>query len=176
MDDAEYRVIAPNGWLNLIADGLHNFTDGVVIAVAFARRGRSAGWATTWAALAHELPQEMGDYGLLRVAGFTDREALGFNFLSALVAVGATALTFVVFALARDDDAPRSASLPAWLSLFIESFAAGGFLAVTSSALYSAHPPTARRSLASVLRVALGFALAVALHPPGCVAARRRHT
>ena len=58
----------------------------------------SRGYAAAWTTLAHELPQELGDYGILRRSGFTDAEALGFNFLSALVAVAATALTFLVLA------------------------------------------------------------------------------
>ena len=45
------------GWLNLIADGVHNFTDGLAIGAGFAQGGVSLGVARTWAILLHELPQ-----------------------------------------------------------------------------------------------------------------------
>lgn len=130
---ANLDAIATSGWLNLFADAMHNFTDGVVIALAFARRGRSAGWATTWAALAHELPQEIGDYGVLRVAGFTDAQALLFNLASALVAVVAVLLTFVF--LAASAAAESSAPAFAAVVVFTEAASAGGFLAVAFSGL-----------------------------------------
>jgi zinc transporter 7 len=130
---ANLDAIATSGWLNLFADAMHNFTDGVVIALAFARRGRSAGWATTWAALAHELPQEVGDYGVLRLAGFTDAQALLFNLASALVAVLAVLATFVFLAAS----AAAESSAPAFAAavVFAEAASAGGFLAVAFSGL-----------------------------------------
>ena len=123
---ANLDAIAASGWLNLFADAMHNFTDGVVIALAFARRGRLAGWATTWAALAHELPQEIGDYGVLRVAGFTDAQALLFNLASALVAVVAVLLTFVF--LAASAAAESSAPALAAVVVFTEAASAGACL------------------------------------------------
>ena len=200
------REISPSGWLNLIADGLHNVTDGIVIAAAFARRGRVDGWATTWAALAHELPQEIGDYGVLRFAGFTDAEALGFNFLSALLAVASVIGTFTVFSFSSESSSSSSLSVP---GLFLESFAAGGFIAVALGSLAeialrvraagaddtghrgrSKSPSTRRkqrntdannrssplaRSFRSTLRVCLGAAFALLLHPATCSRAPGRH-
>ena len=135
---AAAREIAASGWLNLFADAAHNFTDGVVIAIAFARRGATRGYATAWTTLAHELPQELGDYGILRRSGFTDVEALWFNFLSALVAVGATALTFLVLA-ALDAASASASSFARRLALdvpyLVEAFCAGGFLTVAFTAL-----------------------------------------
>ena len=163
---ASLDAIATSGWLNLFADAMHNFTDGVVIALAFARRGRSAGWATTWAALAHELPQEIGDYGVLRVAGFTDAQALLFNFASALVAIAAVLLTFVF--LAASAAAESSAPALAAVVVFTEAASAGGFLAVAFSGLadiarHDAGPAAAavrpRRRRSPPLRRPLGRAL-----------------
>ena len=135
---AAAREIAASGWLNLFADAAHNFTDGVVIAIAFARRGATRGYAAAWTTLAHELPQELGDYGILRRSGFTDVEALWFNFLSALVAVGATALTFLVLA-ALDAASASASSFARRLALdvpyLVEAFCAGGFLTVAFTAL-----------------------------------------
>ncbi len=45
------------GWLNLVADGVHNFTDGLAIGTGFAQGGMGLGMARTWAILLHELPQ-----------------------------------------------------------------------------------------------------------------------
>lgn len=151
----ERGAIAPSGWLNLFADAMHNATDGVIVAVAFARRGRAAGWSTARAALAHELPQEIGDYGILRLAGFSDAQALGFNLLSALVAVASTAATFALLAAA-----PAAAVAPPRLAL-LESACAGGFLFVAFASLLDDHVAT--RDLAASIRILVGAALACRL-------------
>jgi len=78
--------IEPIGWMNLIADGIHNFTDGALIAAAYVV-SLPIGLATTVAVVLHEIPQEFGDYGILRTAGFTRKTALLFNFLSGIFAV-----------------------------------------------------------------------------------------
>lgn len=58
-------------WLNLFADAVHNFTDGMAIGAAFGSGGPVSGWAKTMFIMAHELPQEVGDYGILLSAGFS---------------------------------------------------------------------------------------------------------
>ncbi|RLI09836.1 ZIP family metal transporter [Candidatus Bathyarchaeota archaeon] len=80
-------------YLNLIGDGIHNFIDGIVIAVSFLV-DPAVGAAATVAVIFHELPQEMGDYGILLYGGFSRRSALVLNFAVALTVVfgGATAL------------------------------------------------------------------------------------
>uniref|UniRef100_N1QXT8 IAA-alanine resistance protein 1 n=1 Tax=Aegilops tauschii TaxID=37682 RepID=N1QXT8_AEGTA len=80
------------GYLNLFSDGVHNFTDGMALGSAFLLHGSVGGWSRTLFLLAHELPQEIGDFGILVRSGFTVSKALFFNFLSALVALGGTAL------------------------------------------------------------------------------------
>lgn len=73
----------PLGYLILIADGVHNFVGGLAVAGAFLvdlRVGLVA-WA---AAAAHEVPQELGDFGILVHAGWSRGRALLFNLLSAL--------------------------------------------------------------------------------------------
>lgn len=60
----------------LVSDALHNLGDGAVIAAAFLSSTR-LGLATTFAVILHEMPQEVGDYALLRSAGVTRRRALG---------------------------------------------------------------------------------------------------
>lgn len=72
-------------YLNLIADGVHNFTDGMAIAAAFVQGGPSLGWARAVIILVHELPQEVGDYGMLLAAGMSSARALAWNFISVRV-------------------------------------------------------------------------------------------
>ncbi len=103
------------GVLNLIADSLHNFIDGVLIAAAFLI-DISTGIVATIAVLAHELPQEFGDFAVLMKAGFTRKKALLFNLLSALSAV-LGAVIVLIFPHLRTE-----------LSGYILPFAAGGFL------------------------------------------------
>jgi len=73
-------------YLNLIGDGIHNLVDGMVIAASFVIT-LPVGIATTVAVIFHELPQEIGDFGVLVYGGFTRYRALFFNFLAALIAI-----------------------------------------------------------------------------------------
>lgn len=108
--------------LNLIGDGLHNFLDGIIIMVAFLS-GMRNGVIITLAVLFHELPQEIGDFGILVYGGFTKKKALFFNFLSAMIALlgGLLALflsdTIEVF------------------NLFFLAFSGGGFLYIATTEL-----------------------------------------
>ncbi len=70
----------------LVGDSVHNFCDGVIIATAFLVNP-SLGWVTAMAILAHEIPQEAGDYIVLLNAGFSRGKALVYNALSGLAAV-----------------------------------------------------------------------------------------
>src|SRR3989338_3881404 len=68
------------GSLILISDGLHNFIDGVIIGVSYLL-GIEVGIATTIAIIMHEIPQEIGDFGILIYAGYSRTSALFYNFL-----------------------------------------------------------------------------------------------
>jgi len=70
----------------LVGDGIHNFCDGVIIAAAFLA-DPTLGLVTALAIVAHEIPQEAGDFIVLLNAGFTRRKALFYNALSGLAAV-----------------------------------------------------------------------------------------
>jgi zinc and cadmium transporter len=76
----------PVGAMNLIGDGLHNLIDGLIIAASYFV-SIPVGLATTLAVIIHEIPQEIGDFGVLLYAGYSKRKALFFNFLSALTAM-----------------------------------------------------------------------------------------
>jgi len=72
--------------MNLIGDGLHNFTNRVIIAISFAV-DINLGIATTIAIIFHEIPQEISDFGVLVYAGLSRMKALFYNFLVALTAI-----------------------------------------------------------------------------------------
>ena len=74
------------GWSVLLGDSIHNFCDGVIIAAAFLTDVR-LGVVTSLAIIAHEIPQEVGDYIVLLNAGLSRGRALAYNALSGLSAV-----------------------------------------------------------------------------------------
>lgn len=69
--------------LVVLGDGLHNFVDGVLIAAAYLVEP-ALGWATALAVLAHELPQEIGDFTILLAAGVGRARAVALNAFSGL--------------------------------------------------------------------------------------------
>ena len=85
--------IHPFSYLALLGDAFHNFLDGVIIAATF-MANPALGWTTTFAVGMHEIPQELGDYAILRHGGFSKLKALGFNFLSAVFAVVGALITY----------------------------------------------------------------------------------
>jgi zinc and cadmium transporter len=81
----------PLGYLILVADALHNLIGGLAIGAAFVTDTR-LGVITWLVAAAHEVPQELGDFGILVHSGWTRRAALAYNLASAAtVLVGALA-------------------------------------------------------------------------------------
>jgi zinc and cadmium transporter len=74
------------GWSVLVGDSIHNFTDGVIIAAAFLADTR-LGVVTALAIVAHEIPQEVGDYIVLLNAGLSRARALTYNAISGLASV-----------------------------------------------------------------------------------------
>ncbi|MDX2184621.1 MAG: ZIP family metal transporter [Gemmatimonadaceae bacterium] len=81
--------------LNFIADGLHNFVDGALIAAAFLA-GTGPGLATTVAMLSHELPRELGTFSVFVHYGATPRRAVWYNVLSGALAFLGAGLTLVL--------------------------------------------------------------------------------
>jgi zinc and cadmium transporter len=72
----------PVTWLILVGDGLHNLLGGLAIGGIFVVDVRLG--LTAWvAAVAHEIPQELGDFAVLVRGGWSPREALKANVLSA---------------------------------------------------------------------------------------------
>ena len=101
--------------LNLFGDGMHNFLDGIVIMVAFLT-SIPLGIIVTLAVIFHEVPQEIGDFGILIYGGFTKKRALLFNFLSAMVAMFGGLFALIL------------SNMVETFNLFFLAFSGGGFL------------------------------------------------
>ena len=74
------------GQMSLFADGICNFTDGFIIGAAYLV-SIPLGVATTFAVCIHEIPQEIGEFGILIKSGFSKTQAIFFNIASALIAI-----------------------------------------------------------------------------------------
>jgi len=120
--NAENKEVKTYGYLSLYADGIHNFTDGLIIAASYFI-SIPVGIATTLAVILHEIPQEIGDFGILLYAGYSKRKALFFNFLSALTAI----LGAVVGIILADKSTV--------FAYIVMPIAAGGFLYIAGSDL-----------------------------------------
>ena len=83
------------GWSVILGDSIHNFCDGIIIAAAFLA-DTHLGIVTSLAIIAHEIPQEVGDYIVLLNAGFSRGRALLFNALSGLAAVAGGVVGYFV--------------------------------------------------------------------------------
>lgn len=78
--------VHPFAIMNLIGDAVHNFIDGLIIVASYLL-SIPVGLATTLAVILHEIPQEIGDFGVLLHGGYSNTKALFYNFLTALTAL-----------------------------------------------------------------------------------------
>lgn len=108
--------------LNLIGDGVHNLIDGMIIGASFSA-SVPLGIATTLAVILHEIPQEIGDFGVLIHGGFSIKKALLFNFLSALTAIAGAMISLLIGQHLKS------------YSLILIPITAGGFLYIAGSDL-----------------------------------------
>lgn len=142
----------PFAWMNLIGDGVHNLIDGLLIGASFLA-GMPVGIATTIAVLLHEIPQEIGDFGVLVHGGFSRARAMALNFGSALLAVlglgialwlGSTAETFAAL---------------------LVPFAAGGFIYIAGSDLIPElhHHESVRKSAMQIVVFLAGIGVMCSL-------------
>jgi len=144
--------VHPFAYMNLFGDALHNFIDGLIIAASYIV-SIPAGVATTIAVLLHEIPQEIGDFGVLVYAGFSKGKAVLMNFFTAL-----TAVLGVVVALL----------LSGWFAGIEQYFigiAIGGFLYIAGSDLIpELHKETKiSASLIQILTFVLGVLVMMSL-------------
>lgn len=125
---------------NLLGDMAHNFIDGVIIAGSYLANP-GLGITTTLAVVLHEIPQELGDFGVLIHGGFSTKRALFYNFLSALTAV-AGAILILIFGKV------------AGLTTFLLAFTAGSFIYIASSDLIpQLHHEHSRKLLNSLIEL-----------------------
>lgn len=134
-------------YVSLIGDAVHNFIDGMIIAATFVV-GFELGFVTTLAVIFHEIPQEIGDFGVLIYGGFTKVRALTYNFVTALTAILGAIVTYYVVYL-RNNYA------------LLVPFAAGGFIYIAATDLMpELHKKShAGESIVQFLSIVLGLAL-----------------
>lgn len=114
--------IHPFAIMNLIGDSVHNFIDGLIIGGSYLVSSL-IGVTSTVAVVLHEIPQEIGDFGVLLHGGFTRRRALFFNFVTALTAVAGAITALIISSFTGD------------ITRFLIPFAAGGFIYIAGSDL-----------------------------------------
>ena len=143
----------PAGALILIGDSFHNFLDGMLIAAAFQADFR-LGLVTGVAVIAHEIPQELGDFAILLYSGYSRVRAFAFNLLTSLaMVVGATLGWFAL-------------DMVSGLIPYLLAFTAASFIYVAVSDLM----PTLNRRLAlreismQLLLIGAGLACNMAVH------------
>jgi len=118
----EKCAVHPVSYLVLIGDGIHNLIDGIIIGASFLVSVHF-GIITTMLILAHEIPQELGNFAVLVYSGFGKTKALLYNFLAQLTCVVGGVVGFFLSSKVQG-------VIP-----FILPFAAGGFIYIAASDL-----------------------------------------
>lgn len=144
--------VHPVGRIILFSDGVHNFIDGLIIALAYTV-SIEVGIATTIAVILHEIPQEIGDFGVLLHAGYTKRRALFLNFASALLAILGALVALMLGSVVE--------GFTTWLL----PIAAGGFIYIALSDLIpELHKmKSVRQSIIQLIAIGVGIAAMFAL-------------
>ena len=109
-------------YMNLFGDGVHNFIDGMIIGASYLI-SIPVGIATTIAVVLHEIPQEIGDFGVLLHGGFSKKKALLFNFLTALTSIIGAIVALTIGTYSEH------------LTTFLIPFAAGSFIYIAAADL-----------------------------------------
>lgn len=140
------------GWMILVGDGLHNFTDGILIAAAFLADPH-LGLITGLAIIVHEIPQEIGDFIVLLNAGFSRTRAYVYNLICSLMAVVGGLLGY--FTLERGME---------WIP-YVLVFASSGFIYIAVSDLMPQmqRRATLRETIPQILLIGTGVAVVLFL-------------
>jgi len=138
--------VHPVGYLILLGDGLHNFIDGIIIAISFLV-SIPFGIITTLLIIVHEIPQELGDFGVLVHSGYSKTKALVYNLFSQLACVIGGLIGFFL-----------STSIKGIIPLILP-FAAGGFIYISASDLVPElhKEPKIKKSLSAFAFFILGI-------------------
>lgn len=141
-----------SGWMILVGDGLHNFTDGILIAAAFLANPK-LGLVTGLAIIAHEIPQEIGDFIVLLNAGFTRTRAYVYNLICSLMAVIGGILGYLMLERGMQ-----------WIP-YVLVLASSGFIYIAVSDLMPQmqRRATLRETIPQVLLIALGVGVVLFL-------------
>lgn len=142
----------PFAYMNLVGDALHNLIDGLIIGGTYLI-SIPLGIATTIAVLLHEIPQELGDFGVLVSGGFTIRKALVMNFLTALTSVVGVVIALIVGQVN-----------PAFLNIIL-AITAGGFIYIATADLIPElkKETNISKSLLQLLGICLGIGIMLLL-------------
>ena len=142
-----------SGYMIVVGDSFHNFTDGIIIAAAFMADPR-VGVVTAVAIIAHEIPQEIGDFLVLLHSGFSRRKALAMNALSGLATVVGALIAY--FALGR---------VLQWIPEILAIAAASMIYVAVADLIPGLHKRTAiRETLLQVAFIAIGIASIWIIH------------
>ncbi len=141
-----------SGLMILVGDTFHNFVDGILIAAAFLTDVR-LGLVTAMAIIAHEIPQEVGDFLILLNSGYSRARALAFNLLSSFATLVGGLLAY--FALQ---------SLQSLISPLLALAAASMIYVAVADLIPGLHRrPALRETLEQVLLIGLGILSIVAV-------------
>lgn len=151
LEHAEEHV-HPIGKMVLMGDGVHNFIDGLMVAASY-MVSIEVGIATTIAVILHEIPQEIGNFGVLIHAGYKTGKALWYNFLSALTAIAGAALALVFGNVTEE------------FALWLLPITAGGFIYIALSDLIPElhKDQRAGQGIIQVIAIVVGVASMAAL-------------
>jgi zinc and cadmium transporter len=133
--------------VNLFGDAIHNFIDGLLIAASYLV-SPALGLATTIAVLFHEIPQELGDFGILVHSGLGVRRAVLLNLASAGVALLGALAALLAGQVSRDT-----------VTTVLVPITAGGFVYIAAADLIPElqHDRTGRGLLVQVSLIVLGM-------------------
>jgi zinc and cadmium transporter len=141
------------GWMIVLGDGFHNVTDGVIIASAFLA-DLKLGVVTSIAIIAHEIPQEIGDFLVLLHSGFGRRKALILNFLSGLAAALGAIVAYFALSVVKG-----------WIPEILAIAAASMIYIAVADLIPGLHRRTALgESLVQVVFIALGIGCIWIIH------------
>ncbi len=142
-----------SGLLILVGDAIHNFADGILIAAAFVADPK-LGLITTLGIIAHEVPQEAGDFIVLLNAGYSKARALAYNMLSSAASVAGGVIGY--FALAD-----VSGALP-----YVLVFAAASFIYIAVADLipWMQRRPDTESSTWQIVMVGAGVGMIALTH------------
>lgn len=143
--DEDHHVVT----LSLVGDTVHNMIDGMIIAASFFV-SQPVGIATTLAVILHEIPQELGHFGILIHHGLSVKKAIFYNLFSALASVIGVLLTYFM------------GNYIGYVSIYLLPITAGGFIYLASSDLIPElhrHNPKTTESILQLFCIILGVSL-----------------